>query len=196
MDELAGMFESEEVAVPVKPYVDKKSVEDTKTAFREIDAEIEKTIADNAARMADEIRSMESMLEYSLKALEEQGKTAREAAKAAADMFGDASEVLGGGLGELTKLLSEGKGTYFLREYLDEQVAIQKELAAAQAENLEAQARLADAKADAMERGDAEISITADGLEPELEAFMWRIIERVQVRATEEGAEFLLGLAS
>ena len=46
-----------------------------------------------------------------------------------------------------------------------------------------------------MARGDAMISISADGLEPELEAFMWRIIEKVQVRAAESQAEFLLGIA-
>ncbi len=36
------------------------------------------------------------------------------------------------------------------------------------------------------------INVTADGLEPELEAFMFKIIERVQVRVNEEAADFLL----
>ncbi|MDF1577672.1 MAG: phage tail tape measure protein [Desulfobulbales bacterium] len=58
----------------------------------------------------------------------------------------------------------------------------------------EAQARYMDAKTEALNAGEAMISVTADGLEPELEAFMWRIIERVQIRAAAEQAEFLLGV--
>jgi hypothetical protein len=45
-----------------------------------------------------------------------------------------------------------------------------------------------------MESGEGMITVTADGLEPELEAFMWKILERVQVRANEESSDFLLGL--
>lgn len=38
------------------------------------------------------------------------------------------------------------------------------------------------------------ISIKADGLEPELEAFMWKILERLQFRMTQSQESFLLGI--
>lgn len=46
----------------------------------------------------------------------------------------------------------------------------------------------------AMERGTAMIEIKADGLKPHLEAFMWEILEAVQIRANESGSDFLLGI--
>ena len=60
--------------------------------------------------------------------------------------------------------------------------------------------RLVSAEADLVEEklrrlrdGGGLINIQADGLEPELEAFMWRIVEKLQVRVAEDRAEFLLG---
>ena len=56
------------------------------------------------------------------------------------------------------------------------------------------QIRLTSAKATAIESGGAMINIDGAGLQPHLEAFMWEVLEAIQVRANAEGAEFLLGL--
>ncbi|MBE0598306.1 MAG: phage tail tape measure protein [Desulfuromonadales bacterium] len=69
----------------------------------------------------------------------------------------------------------------------EEALELQKELTKAQIEMM-------DAKTRRLRDGDALIKITGDGLEPELEAFMWRILERIRVRANEEASEFLLGI--
>jgi hypothetical protein len=62
---------------------------------------------------------------------------------------------------------------------------LQKRLTEAQIESVQLQnERIRD--------GGALIEITAGGLEPELEAFMFKIIERVQVRVNESAADFLL----
>ena len=58
----------------------------------------------------------------------------------------------------------------------------------------ESQKDYMDAKTDAMESGEGLINITADGLEPEIEAFMWKILEKIQIRANELSSEFLLGV--
>jgi len=58
----------------------------------------------------------------------------------------------------------------------------------------EAQREYMDAKTAALESGEGLITITADGLEPEIEAFMWKILEKIQIRATADQAEFLLGM--
>jgi len=49
-------------------------------------------------------------------------------------------------------------------------------------------------RSNAIQRGDSLINISADGLEPELEAFMFRILERIQIRVSEEQADLLLGI--
>lgn len=69
----------------------------------------------------------------------------------------------------------------------DQEFKLQKEL-------IESKIKLNDARVAKIESGDALIKISADGLEPELEAFMWPILERIQIRANADGAEYLLGI--
>lgn len=57
---------------------------------------------------------------------------------------------------------------------------------------IKAQVEAQEIRNDQARAGGGLISITADGLEPELEAFMFKIIERVQVRVNESAAAFLL----
>jgi len=57
-----------------------------------------------------------------------------------------------------------------------------------------AQADYLKAKTDLLKSGDSLIKIEMDGVEPELEMIMWKIIERVQLRATENMDDFLLGI--
>ena len=47
-----------------------------------------------------------------------------------------------------------------------------------------------------LERGGVELKIQSDGLEPELEAFMFRIIDKVRVAVSGSYEEFLLGCGS
>ena len=63
-----------------------------------------------------------------------------------------------------------------------------------QRELTDQQIKLNDLKIEAYERGDAMITIDGAGMQPHLEAFMWAVIEAVQVRANADGAEFLLGV--
>ena len=59
---------------------------------------------------------------------------------------------------------------------------------------VDAQVRNLEAKTEALREGDGLITITADGLEPELEAFMMAVLRRVQIKAAEDQALYLLGL--
>ncbi len=71
---------------------------------------------------------------------------------------------------------------------------IQEEAAKQQSRLIDAQIKNLEAKTKAMQNGDGLIKIDSTGLEPALEMIMWEIIEKVQLRANAEGAEFLLGL--
>jgi hypothetical protein len=59
---------------------------------------------------------------------------------------------------------------------------------------IDQQLELLATKQNAMNSGDGLIKIDSTGLEPALEEIMWQILEKVQIRAAEEAAEFLLGL--
>ena len=69
-----------------------------------------------------------------------------------------------------------------------EALDIQKKLAEAEIERINAQTR-------SLDRGDSILTIQADGLEPHLEAFMWEILKKIRARVNAEFAEFLLGAA-
>jgi TP901 family phage tail tape measure protein len=50
-------------------------------------------------------------------------------------------------------------------------------------------------KLKALDRGDSQITVRADGLKPHLEMIMWEVLEAIQIRASASQAEFLLGYA-
>ena len=84
--------------------------------------------------------------------------------------------------------------TEILQSYLDEQMSLQTDLIHKQMQLVDAQIEQIEARTEMMKSGDSMIKIQADGLEPELEAFMWKILENLQVQANAEFSEFLIGL--
>lgn len=70
-----------------------------------------------------------------------------------------------------------------------EALDIQKKLAEAEIERVQAQIA-------SLNRGDALIKIEGAGLQPELEAFMWKILSLIRVRANAEFSEYLLGVGA
>lgn len=72
------------------------------------------------------------------------------------------------------------------REIMEQNFELQKKLT-------EAEVKYMEARTKALESGDVAINISSDGLEPALEMVMWEIIKKVQVKANEEAADFLLG---
>lgn len=76
---------------------------------------------------------------------------------------------------------------------MEREVGIREELARQQGLLVEKEAEYLDAKTSALKQGNALINIQMDGVYPELEAIMYKIIERTQVTATAEGLDFLIG---
>lgn len=71
----------------------------------------------------------------------------------------------------------------------DAAIELQKKLIEAQIDEVKARSR-------ALERGDALITVKGDGLQPQLEAFMWEILKAIQVQASADMQQFLLGIAT
>lgn len=68
-----------------------------------------------------------------------------------------------------------------------EALDLQKKLAEAEIERIQAQTA-------ALDRGDAMIKIEDKGLEPELKAFLWKILKLIRVEGNAEFQQYLLGL--
>jgi hypothetical protein len=118
-------------------------------------------------------------------AYEAAGQSVEATADATASMFGD----LAANMGDLSTM-----DKWKLEDMVEDQIAMQEKALESQIKLNDAQAANIEAKTEAMKRGDAMINITSDGLEPALEMFMWKVIEKIQIRANEESADFLLGL--
>jgi len=80
------------------------------------------------------------------------------------------------------------------RDVLREEQEAREKALKLQEEMIRSEIRLNEERAKALQNGDALITISSDGLEPALELVMWQILEKIQVRASESGSEFLLGI--
>lgn len=68
----------------------------------------------------------------------------------------------------------------------DDALRLQQELTQAQIANL-------NARTNSLNRGEALIRVDGAGLQPHLEAFMWEILQAIQVRVNEDGLDMLVG---
>ncbi|WGI23626.1 phage tail tape measure protein [Halomonas alkaliantarctica] len=157
-------------------------------------AVLDQTLALEELASNERIKNMEFAVDFKIAQMEADAKkveailnatstTISSTAEAAASMF----ETLGGGE------LSFGD-RWLARDAIEQQLQIQEQAANQQGQLIEAQVEQMRARTQALQSGDGLIKISSDGLEPALEMIMWQVLEKIQMRANAEGAEFLLGL--
>ncbi|MGD8387322.1 MAG: phage tail tape measure protein [Desulfobacteraceae bacterium] len=203
--DLAAIAREIETAIPseksmaLQIFTDPESKEKAKKDAEEISKAIEDSVERDLGIIKAETERYEALLDYRLGVIQEEGKTARAVAKSVADSFSAAESTIGGLFGEFASL-GEGENArytvakfYEIQNAIRKQQQIAKQLADAQTDNLEAQTRLLEARAERVETGEAAIKVEVEGVYPELDMILWEILKRAQVRATEEGSAFLLG---
>jgi TP901 family phage tail tape measure protein len=79
-------------------------------------------------------------------------------------------------------------------EIIDREQSLQESIWETQKLLVEAQIKLVEARTKALASGKGLITITADGVEPELEMVLQKIIKLAQIHANEEGFGMLLGI--
>lgn len=123
--------------------------------------------------------------------------------KAGMEMFKNLTDTIQTGIestGEtissLFTILAEGGGRYGfeIMQAIEREADIRERQITMQEELTRAQIEILDARKEAMERGEAQINITAEGLEPHLQEILRSIVEAMRIEATAEGQEFLLGI--
>ena len=114
---------------------------------------------------------------------------------AAMEMLSASFQSTGEVLTELIGLWAEMEGTdqQQMTEWIEREYEMREQLAQAQIDLIEAEIARMEAQTALLERGGVELTIQSDGLEPELEAFMFKIIDRVRVAVAGSYEEFLLG---
>jgi hypothetical protein len=108
------------------------------------------------------------------------------------EMFASSGDVMVGLSGALADLSSYDRLQLF--ELLEEEALRRSELLALEKELTKAQVDYLEARTESMQKGDALVTIEANNLEPELQLVLHRIIELTQIRANEQGMEFLIGI--
>jgi hypothetical protein len=157
-----------------------KAVQDFQLALEELNS-------------AERLQAMEFIFELNLEALKGDIEIGKEIVNG-----------LGETIDSTASLISDLFGFFLDAEGFTEKWAVEKQIALEnkrREQQLELQKRLTEALIDqmeartaALERGDGLITIQADGLEPEIEAFMWKIIEKIHIKAVGDQSQFLLGI--
>lgn len=164
----------------------KKSAEDAKTASEKLRESLEKIASD------ERIKTLEIKAKIDIADIEAQTERLKAAFASIDNTVTSTGETLAKLVGEFADAQSAWDKSAILKEVereskrRDDAIKLQRELIEAQADYLREKAR-------ALARGDSSITVNAPGLKPHLEAFMWEILEAIQVKASAEGQERLLG---
>lgn len=151
----------------------------------------ELTLAELASN--ERIKGMELLFDFNFEAL----KADTEKAKAIISTLDTGIESTGKLIGDLFGML--GETTNFSDRWaMQDQIAEENNRRAQEFELqkklTEQELKMGEEKLNRLRGGDALISISGEGLQPELEAFMFKILELIQIRAAEEQSQFLLGV--
>lgn len=160
--------------------------------------------ADEQRKWNEEVKKME--FQEKLKLIEQQTKILTAQIESDAKKTVAAFESVGGTIDSTGELLGGLFGMFKdfdkmsfseqweIRDQIDLENKRRQEALDQQKKLTDAQVDLMRAQTDAMLKGNALVKITADGLEPHLEAFMWQILKKLQVQVNKDGMKMLLGI--
>ncbi len=143
----------------------------------------------------ERIKTIEATISLNVAELEAQTKQVEATFKSIDNTISSTGDLIGSLFGNLVATTDSFKAFKIESQIAEENkrrqeaLDIQRKLAEAEIERINAQTR-------SLDRGDAIIKIDGTGLEPQLEAFMWEILKAIQVRANSEFQSFLLGAAA
>lgn len=153
----------------------------------ELKVELEK-IASN-----ERIKTLEITANFNLEKLKSNTERAKSIIASIDNTISSTGDLLGNLFGSL-KDAGDFSDKWAIEEQIKEENRRRDEALEQQKELTETEIALNKEKLKRLKSGDAIIKISGDGLAPDLEAFMWKVLERIQLRVNEEQAEFLIGV--
>lgn len=171
--------------IPSEKLLEIKLQGEIDTQIAEIEAQA--ATAQEAFKYTAEVRIAEAQASAQIlsSAFDAVGASVVSVSTSVSDMFGSL-------LGNWDKLNTLDRDDFM--DMIQTQQDAQNRLIDSQITMNQAQIEFMQEKTRALSRGDGLIKIDSTGLEPALEMVMWEILEKVQIRASEEGASLLLGL--
>lgn len=182
---------------------DQASIDQTKAAIdkdipteKQIEIKIQGGIDIELAKIKTQAETLQKSFEWQAKVdiaeIENLFETLRTQSDNIRAMFESTGDVLVGLAGALGDISSLARLEVF--ELMKEESARRDLLLAEQQKLTEAQVKYLDARTEAMNKGQGIITVEASGLQVELQLVLQRIVELAQIRANEEGLNFLLGV--
>jgi hypothetical protein len=140
----------------------------------------------------ERIKTIESKIKLNIAELEAQTKQVEAAFKSIDTTITSTGQLLGSLFGDLSKADTYTKLKIEDQIKLENQrrqkaLDLQTKLAEAEIEKIQAQT-------DALNRGDGTIKINAEGMEPEIKAFMYKILKLIRIETSRDVSNYLLGL--
>ena len=155
-------------------------------------AVLDQTLALEELASNERIKNMEFAVDFKIAKMETDAKKVEAILSATSETISSTADAAASMFGILGDLSIGDR--FAARDAIEQQLEIQQQAADQQEKLIAAQIKSLNAKTRALQSGDGLIKISSDGLEPALEMIMWQVLEKIQMRANAEGAEFLLGL--
>ncbi|NLC72054.1 MAG: phage tail tape measure protein, partial [Desulfuromonadaceae bacterium] len=146
----------------------------------------------------EKIRTMELTVDIRIAEIEAQTKQVEAAFESVNSVVSDTSDAIASMVGSIAGLDFTPRGdsskVNYIKGVIEKQMQMQAQSLEKQNEMLDEQIRLMRIRNNQMAEGGGLIKIDSTGLEPALEMVMWQILEKVQLRVSEEAGQFLIGM--
>lgn len=154
----------------------------------------EKTRTDLERLASNErIKNIEAKISLDIANIEANAEIAVATIEGLSNTISSTGDLLGSLFGDLNE--AEGlRQEFAIEDQIKLENELRKEAAELQERVAEAQIQNLNAKTKALQQGQAMIQIDGAGLQPHLEAFMFEILESIQVQVNSDGYDMLLGI--
>ncbi len=169
----------------------KAAIPDKKTV--EIEAKLDE------ARIKAQAETIQTAIEWKAKLDIAQVEAATKTLEAAFSSINNTITSTGTTLSSIVGTIAQMNGSsqsWDVMRLAEREMKIREAAADSQIKLTNAQIKVLEAQVKAMEKGESVVKISADGLKPHLEAFMWEILSAIQMKVNQDSGAFLLGLST
>lgn len=197
-DEDLGYLETRLASMRKELAVTGEAVEDATDV--ELDVPDDEKFKASQERLLKEIDTNAQIVEASMEAYADVAESRAETVSSAFESISSSVVDTGDTLRSLFSELATGRLDLIsqsrIQRQIEEEEQRRQEAFDLQKQLTQAQIDLIQQRSAAMAAGDPIVTVSGDGLQPHLEAFMWEILSAIQVRVNEDYGAFLLGIGA
>jgi hypothetical protein len=143
----------------------------------------------------ERIKTLELAVKIDVAQIEADAKQVVAAFETIGSTYAATTDLIGELANAYASLNDHSHGANVLEDIMNDQLKLQEEQWEKEKELLDAQIENMKAKTERLSGQDPLITINTDGLEPILDELLYTVLEKIQLRANEEGQQWLLGCA-